>query len=366
MKIYKDKQYLVFDYENGKTVKYDFATKTAIGFKGKPVKDLKSQLKNLSITQLIECCEDPQYAKFLRFIKDESDFCISNIGTMLERVPKYARYEQLFSAGFEDICDMRHFQYTINDVPKSLVKMCRNNKIRISNILVDVWKDNVDACTLAFNLDYMSLNSNDLINIFTKNSSSYYWHNKEKTYFEKLIKDHGYNPKSLFLYIDKLKTFEAIEDTNFIIKELYDYVNMMSAISNKYDKYPSHFLTTHRIACRNYIRLKKEFQEDLFKNRIDKNLEYTYKDYKFIYPDCVQDIKDEAVSQNNCVASYIENVIDGKCHILFLRKKDSLDKSLVTIEVRDNKIVQAKRKFNYPVTNEDQEAIDVWNKKFSK
>ena len=42
MKVYKDKQYLVFDYENGKTVKYDFATKTAIGFKGKPVKDLKS------------------------------------------------------------------------------------------------------------------------------------------------------------------------------------------------------------------------------------------------------------------------------------------------------------------------------------
>jgi hypothetical protein len=72
------------------------------------------------------------------------------------------------------------------------------------------------------------------------------------------------------------------------------------------------------------------------------------------------------VSQNNCVASYIEAVIDGKCHILFLRKKDSLDKSLVTIEIRDNKIVQAKRKFNYPVSKEDQEAIDAWNKKFSK
>ena len=26
MKVYKDKQFLVFDFENGKTVKYDFAT----------------------------------------------------------------------------------------------------------------------------------------------------------------------------------------------------------------------------------------------------------------------------------------------------------------------------------------------------
>ena len=39
MKVYKDKQFLVFDFENGKTVKYDFATKKAIGIKGKPVKD---------------------------------------------------------------------------------------------------------------------------------------------------------------------------------------------------------------------------------------------------------------------------------------------------------------------------------------
>ena len=44
MKIYKEKQFLIFDFGNGSTVKYDFATKTAIGKKGKPVKNLCSQL----------------------------------------------------------------------------------------------------------------------------------------------------------------------------------------------------------------------------------------------------------------------------------------------------------------------------------
>ena len=141
---------------------------------------------------------------------------------------------------------------------------------------------------------------------------------------------------------------------------------MMSFISKKYDKYPRHFLTTHQIACRNYNRLKREFSEDLFKQRINKKYECGYKDYIFIYPNCTQDIKDEAVQQNNCVASYIDKVIDGNCHILFLRKKDHPKESLITIEVRDNEIVQAKRKFNYPVTKEDQQAIDYWNKKFSK
>ena len=40
--------------------------------------------------------------------------------------------------------------------------------------------------------------------------------------------------------------------------------------------------------------------------------------------------------------------------------------SLITIEVRDNRIVQALRRFNNPVTDEDQEAINYFNRKFEK
>ena len=58
-------------------------------------------------------------------------------------------------------------------------------------------------------------------------------------------------------------------------------------------------------------------------------------------------------------------MIDGECHILFLRKKISPNDSLVTIEVQNNQIVQARRKFNDPVTEEDQKVIDQFNKKFA-
>jgi hypothetical protein len=112
--------------------------------------------------------------------------------------------------------------------------------------------------------------------------------------------------------------------------------------------------------------LKQEFNEEKFKQRINKDYECTFGEYRFIYPESTQEIKDEASQQSNCVASYIDRVIDGQCHIMFLRKKDNPDKSLVTIEIVDNKIVQAKRRFNDPVTFEDQEAIDKWNKKYAK
>ena len=47
---------------------------------------------------------------------------------------------------------------------------------------------------------------------------------------------------------------------------------------------------------------------------------------------------------------------------MFLRKKDNINKSLVTIEIRDNKVVQAFRSYNTPITTEDKEFIDRWNK----
>ena len=72
MKVYKDKQYLIFDFEDGRTVKYDFATKTAIGIKGKPVKNLCTQLSGMSMNQIIDCCIDKNYGKFLNFIKCQS------------------------------------------------------------------------------------------------------------------------------------------------------------------------------------------------------------------------------------------------------------------------------------------------------
>jgi hypothetical protein len=108
--------------------------------------------------------------------------------------------------------------------------------------------------------------------------------------------------------------------------------------------------------------LKHEFDEKKFQNRINPEMEHTFDKFRFIYPKCIQDIKDESVQMSNCVSSYVQRVIDGQCDILFLRYKDSPDKSLVTIEVKDNKIVQALQRYNHPLTKEQQEIVGKWNK----
>jgi hypothetical protein len=367
MKIYKEKQFLIFDFEDGKTVKYDFATKTCIGKKGKPVNNLCTQLRGLTIDELCSNCVDEQYGKFLRFVKRngaEYGCEISNIGTILDRVPRFSRFEQIFSAGIEDIIDY-NLNYSINDIPKALIKMCKIHNIKISNRFLEFYKKNPDAYFLAYNLDYISLNDDDIYNILTCYNSKYdgnHWVWREYSRFTNLINEYGYNAKALLLYLDHLKTFEALDNMGSLLRELEDYANMMKEISPKFDKYPKHFLTTHKIAARNYNRLKHQFDEEKFKNRINPDMEHTFDKFCFIYPKCVQDIKDESVQMSNCVSSYVQRVIDGYCDILFLRYKDNPHRSLVTIEVCNGKIVQALQRYNNPLTKEQQEIVDKWNR----
>lgn len=372
MKIYKEKQFLIFDFEDGKTVKYDFATKTSIGKSGKPVKNLCTQLSGLTIDQLCDCCVDKQYGKFLKFVKKYGAYygCeINNIGTILSRVPKFSNFEQIFSAGFEDVID-EDFKYTINEIPKGIIKLCRAHNIKLSNKFLEFYKQSPDAYIMAYNLEYISLTDDDLYKIlscydYKSVGEGYLWTYKDFPRYITLINDYGYTAKALLNYLDYCKTFEAIDDMYFLLKELLDYASMMKRISPKFDKYPRHFLTTHKIASRNYNRLKEQFVEEDFKKRINKDMEKTFNEYTFIYPNCTQDIKDESVQMSNCVSSYVKRVIDGECHILFLRKKDNPDKSLVTIEVRNDIIVQALQRFNNPLTSEQQVAVDKWNKWWS-
>lgn len=87
-------------------------------------------------------------------------------GTILDRVPRYDRFEQIFSAGFDDIIkDGYRFKYSINEIPKSLIKLCRKYPIKLSNNTVKYYKENQDAHYIAYNLDYLSLSPNDIYTV---------------------------------------------------------------------------------------------------------------------------------------------------------------------------------------------------------
>lgn len=315
---------------------------------------------------------DPHYAEFLKYVNWRRNcemgrttwgFIDYNLGTLFKYANKYSKCEQFFAIGFTHTQITEDFRYSINEVPKWLRNYCLGveNKRMLNNNFVGFYKRYPDYVQTMLQTQYMTLTESDLTYFFDGRNTSYYM-----DVLTSLDQDYGYNLADVFVYIDKIMTFEAIDNMNWLLKELHDYARMMGAISHKFDRYPRHFKTTMDIVIRNYKRLQKEFSEEIFKTRINKEYEFTYKGLRFFYPDSTQDIKDEAVQQNNCVASYIDRVIDGECHIMFLRRAKEPDKSLVTIEIQNGRIVQALQRFNDPLTADQQEAVDAWNKHFSK
>jgi len=366
----KENQYLVFYFDDGKNVKYNLSTGETIGKLGKPVKDIRTQLSGYDLLQVINSFQDDKYKIFLNFL--DKNFInkshaqkgyrgrvdrITNVGSFLSKIDGYKYFEQYFACGIEKL-DYR-IKHKLNEVPKNLIKLCKTHSITLDDNLINSYKNNPNLFNTLLNYEFTSISKINIQNIL-------YFNKYEKDKFDQLINTYNYKPISLLQYIDNLMTFEALDNFHDVISELLDYCNMMSKISPKYEKYPKNFLTTHKIASRNYNRLKQQFIEEDFKKVIDTKLEYTYDDYKIIYPKTTQDIKDEAVQQNHCVASYIQNVIDGKTHILFLRNKNDIERSLITLEVKNYKVIQARGKFNRDVNKEEQNIIDRYNEKLNR
>lgn len=376
MKAIKKGADLIFTCDDGKTVKYNLNTGVCIGKNGKPCMYLNSQLRGYSVDEIANSFEDKNFGKFINHVAQKcsrNGQSIQNIGTVFQRMDEYKREEQIYSAGLTlaGAFGKDYFRGTINEIPKGLVKILREIREGVNNVNVEEYKAHPDAFNYAFNHEFISLSKRDAYRFLVYIYS--YWDRNELRYtygnkFFNICDKYGYTPKSLLNYIDYLVTYEALSPDypSKILGEIDDNCNMLSQMSNKYDRYPRHFLTSHQITSRTYQRWKEQFNEELFAKRVNTKMEVTIGDYKFIYPKTTKDIKDEAVQQSNCVASYIDKVIDGSCDIILMRKKNDVENSLVTVEVRNGKVVQARQRFNESVNESEQKALDKYDEFLSK
>lgn len=60
---------------------------------------------------------------------------------------------------------------------------------------------------------------------------------------------------------------------------------------------------------------------------------------------------------NHCVASYIKRILDNSTSIFFLRSTRDIEERLVTVEVRDGRITQARGAHNRAISPEEKHAL---------
>lgn len=166
-------------------------------------------------------------------------------------------------------------------------------------------------------------------------------------------------------YVCEEAVNQGFKSLNSFMGELRDYLDMCISMDIKPTLYSSYLKQTHDITSRNYEVKLTEEQAEMFENAYKDFKSFVTEDktYSIVRPKNADDVKHEGSALNHCVASYISKVLKRNCLIVFLRKTKATDKPLVTIEVENEAIVQARGASNRSITEDEYKAICEYAKK---
>jgi hypothetical protein len=139
-------------------------------------------------------------------------------------------------------------------------------------------------------------------------------------------------------------------------------------LKNKRYAFPKNLKESHDNLEKQYeIHNKKIVNQAILRRSIELS-KNTFKDKKFIVlpATSIKDLQNESSQQNNCVRTYAEKYAEGICDIYFMRKVDKPKKSLVTVEVKNNKVVQSRIKNNALPTEQQLKFLKNWEQNVLK
>ena len=287
---------------------------------------------------LKEILKDTDY-RFIKFEKFLKHIGVINFERVLENSLWYPSFEMLLKLKLYDLAlDARNFKNTgsfnqIFGVPKDYYSFLKRNRINYDQleILRLIQEKNLDKVRYLSRFSIYSLEEiKNYISLdnFIKYSKMH--RGKIDTY---LYKDYL---KFAFLAGLDLKNKRYMFPDN--LKERHDELE-------KYVKTNNRKLLNKQISKRCKELNNNTYQDEMFIILPAKSLEALEKESK---------------QQSNCVRTYSEDYAKGKCDIYFMRLLCNKNKSLVTVEVKNNEVVQSRIKYNDPPTEEQKLFLEKW------
>lgn len=367
MKIVKDGPLVIFTLSDDSCVKYDLSKHRAIGKRGDYVKDLGSQLRGVTLDSVRDKFDDRGFYNYLVSLSSITGYKAMSLGTVLKRAEGYIYQEGYVRLGIKT---NGYMNTPVSAIPKSILRWvtAKDNKANVvlSNPIVKSWIDYRDIFESMLSQRPDSYpNTFDYVFYMVSISFDSYG---SCSIFQKLIDQYHCHVPSLINYIMYVIDREGLE-YHHAIQYAHDYNMMQSKMCGgrvKYDKYPKHLASAHALVARNFNRINRIGCSDSeFMKTYDSSLETEIGKYVFICPKSISEIKDEAVQQQHCVASYIDNVVHGECHIIFMRYKKSPDTSLITIDLVGSRIRHSAGMFNRDPSVEEMEALNQYERYLS-
>lgn len=147
--------------------------------------------------------------------------------------------------------------------------------------------------------------------------------------------------------------------------EYYDYLHMQVEFYGKVkEKYPESFKTAHDVmSLKANLARQATICKDFSTHAGEvEHLAYKGSRYCIVVPTEPKELADEGINLSHCVGDYISRVASGDCHILFLRRAQAPDQSLVTLQLSGQSICQAQGMNRRDITTEERRFLCNWGR----
>lgn len=195
-----------------------------------------------------------------------------------------------------------------------------------------------------------------------------------KIYKKKNIKNLRHLTKFKLNHLKKISKYTTLDKfikyekniEKFDMQLYYDYIGFLEDlelnlknkkylfpkdIKKEHDKYEKQIkIRGTEIIGKNISKRYKELEKNKFSNN----------KYFIVPAGSISELEDESKQQSNCVRTYAKEYSKGECDIYFMRKESTPTKSLVTVEVKNNHVVQSRTKFNHNIDKEQQKFLKKW------
>lgn len=252
--------------------------------------------------------------------------------------------------------------HLILKIPKYTLNYIKDLKLNCSII------NNLKQLDLEFGADNLKYILDTFMNECNKNELESFLKDSHVTDFINIVKNYNYKVNSLIEYLCRtIKLQQGIMNPNEALGILKDYLRMSKIMEIECDKYSKSLKKDHDIAMMNYKvnedeYIKKQFQKAIQEENYNKMI-FKNNDYIITIPNEPKDLVKEGQSLSHCVASYVNDVINKRCKILFMRNKNHEKESLLTIEVRNNNIIQVKGFGQRNPSQDEEQFIKKWSEK---
>lgn len=167
----------------------------------------------------------------------------------------------------------------------------------------------------------------------------------------------------------------------YVLQEFNDYLKTGKTLSYDFSDsfvlFPRGLKEAHDVADKILnMRIKQKYQREerqrkrkandkisLVYNELQKKVDFAKDGLTIMLPKTAEEIVKEGHALHHCVGSYYVSHANGECFILFIRKKDRIDKPFYTMEIRNGAIKQVRGNKNTSPTPEVEKFVSLWESK---